>query len=81
MAEWLGSALQKLLQRFESASDLQPQKAPSTSLGFFCAQRLRPSLLESEVKGAPMASTSLNRLSLKPRGGFLPVDVFLYTSD
>ncbi len=23
MAEWLGSALQKLLQRFESASDLQ----------------------------------------------------------
>ena len=23
MAEWLGTALQKLLQRFESASDLQ----------------------------------------------------------
>ena len=26
MAEWLGSALQKLLQRFESASDLNEQK-------------------------------------------------------
>ena len=26
MAEWLGSALQKLLQRFESASDLIDQK-------------------------------------------------------
>ena len=40
MAEWLGSALQKLLQRFESASDLQPQKAPSVCLGFFCARNL-----------------------------------------
>ena len=57
MAEWLGSALQKLLQRFESASDLQTQKAPSTSLGFFCAQRIRPSLLESEAKGAKTASS------------------------
>ena len=56
MAEWLGSALQKLLQRFESASDLQPQKAPSIRLGFFCAQNLRPSLLESEAKGAKTAS-------------------------
>ncbi len=37
MAEWLGSALQKLLQRFESASDLQPQKAPGDCSGFFCA--------------------------------------------
>ncbi len=26
MSEWLGSALQKLLQRFESASDLNEQK-------------------------------------------------------
>lgn len=51
MAEWLGSALQKLLQRFESASDLQPQKAPSKCLGFFCARNLRPSSLESEAKG------------------------------
>ena len=33
MAEWLGSALQKLLQRFESAPDLQ-QKA-RLSPGFF----------------------------------------------
>ena len=51
MAEWLGSALQKLLQRFESASDLQPQKTPSLCLGFFCAQKIRPSLLESEGNG------------------------------
>lgn len=29
MAEWLGSALQKLLQRFKSASDLQ-NKIPVT---------------------------------------------------
>ena len=35
MAEWLGSALQKLLQRFESASDLHLQEAPSKRLGFF----------------------------------------------
>ena len=35
-----------------SASDLQPQTAPSTSLGFFCAQNLRPGLLESEANGA-----------------------------
>ncbi len=34
MAEWLGTALQKLLQRFESASDLQ-QKTPSSRSGFF----------------------------------------------
>ena len=52
MAEWLGSALQKLLQRFESASDLQPQKAPSKRSGFFCVPRIRPSLLEAEAKGA-----------------------------
>ena len=64
MAEWLGSALQKLLQRFESASDLQPQKAPSTSLGFFCAQRIRPSLLESEMKGAKTASAPYGALEL-----------------
>lgn len=38
MAEWLGSALQKLLQRFESASDLHPEVTPSMCLGFFCAQ-------------------------------------------
>ena len=64
MAEWLGSALQKLLQRFESASDLQPQKAPSTSLGFFCAQRIRPSSLESEAKGAKTASAPCGALEL-----------------
>ena len=39
MAEWLGSALQKLLQRFESASDLQPNKSPKHKLGvFLCAK-------------------------------------------
>lgn len=27
MAEWLGKALQKLVQRFESASDLKPASA------------------------------------------------------
>ena len=64
MAEWLGSALQKLLQRFESASDLQPQKAPSKRLGFFCAQKLRPSLLESEAKGAKTASAPHGALEL-----------------
>ena len=35
MAEWLGSALQKLLARFESASDLQTQKNPEPLLGVF----------------------------------------------
>ena len=64
MAEWLGSALQKLLQRFESASDLQPQKAPSKRLGFFCAQKLRSSLLESEEKGAKTASAPRGALEL-----------------
>jgi hypothetical protein len=64
MAEWLGSALQKLLQRFESASDLQPQKAPSKRLGFFCAQNLRPSSLESEAKGAKTASAPCGALEL-----------------
>ena len=44
MAEWLGSALQKLLQRFESASDLQPSRNPKQPLGvFLCAMRtLKP---------------------------------------
>ena len=38
MAEWLGTALQKLLQRFESASDLQA-KNPELALGVFsCPQ-------------------------------------------
>ena len=68
MAEWLGSALQKLLQRFESASDLQPQKAPSTRLGFFCAQNLRPSLLESEAKGTKTASAPCGALELSGVG-------------
>ena len=35
MAEWLGSALQKLLQRFESASDLQLSRSPKQPLGVF----------------------------------------------
>ena len=35
VAEWLGSALQKLLQRFESAPDLQ--KKARLSPGFFCS--------------------------------------------
>ena len=34
MAEWLGTALQKLLQRFESASDLLQN--PKLALGVFC---------------------------------------------
>ena len=40
MAEWLGSALQKLLQRFESASDLQPNKNPKHKLGVFLLAKL-----------------------------------------
>ena len=76
MAEWLGSALQKLLQRFESASDLQPQKAPSKRLGFFCAQNLRPSLLESEAKGtktasAPHGALELSGVESSPRPGIV----------
>ena len=43
MAEWLGTALQKLLQRFESASDLK--MSPSTlrveGLFFFLRRFLR----------------------------------------
>lgn len=35
MAEWLGRALQKLLQRFESASDLQQLKAPNRGFVVF----------------------------------------------
>ncbi|MEY5044643.1 MAG: hypothetical protein RJA19_1870, partial [Bacteroidota bacterium] len=35
MAEWLGSALQKLLQRFESASDLHPTPPQAQAWGFF----------------------------------------------
>jgi hypothetical protein len=30
VAEWLGTALQKLLQRFESAPDLADDKSPGT---------------------------------------------------
>ena len=40
MAEWLGSALQKLLQRFESASDLHLQEAPSECLGLFVPTKI-----------------------------------------
>ena len=76
MAEWLGSALQKLLQRFESASDLQPQKAPSISLGFFCIQRIRPSSLESGLKGAkttsaPRAALELSEVESSPSPGIV----------
>lgn len=39
VAEWLGSALQKLLQRFESARDLK-QKASEISEAFFISSGL-----------------------------------------
>ena len=35
MAEWLGTALQKLLQRFESASDLQKHYLMGGAFLFF----------------------------------------------
>ena len=35
MAEWLGSALQKLLHRFESGSDLTFKSLTINQLGFF----------------------------------------------
>ena len=51
MAEWLGSALQKLLQRFESASDLQPSRSPKQPLGvFLCAVRKRKLACGSSYK-------------------------------
>ena len=66
MAEWLGSALQKLLQRFESASDLNEQKESPVIIaiaGLFCfcsyARPLRDFFDQSE---------RLNRNSMELRG-------------
>ena len=50
MAEWLGSALQKLLQRFESASDLQPSKSPKQPLGAFLLNAKAQTRLKRELQ-------------------------------
>ncbi len=66
MAEWLGSALQKLLQRFESARHLK--NGPSTNVeGFF--MEILEIINEGHVKAAtavlPIAIGTLdNRKSL-----------------
>jgi hypothetical protein len=49
-------------------------------LGFFCAQKLRPSLLESEAKGAKTASAPCGALELSgiensPCPGIVAVDI------
>ena len=59
MAEWLGSALQKLLQRFESASDLtdqmeSPAVAVTTGLLFLVVLTIVPTLCpEVELPARP----------------------------
>ena len=47
MAEWLGKALQKLLQRFESARDLDTKPPPIIGGGFFHATQRRKLAFES----------------------------------
>jgi hypothetical protein len=42
LAEWLGKALQKLLQQFESARDLGKQKAILKRGGFFYTKPAQP---------------------------------------
>jgi hypothetical protein len=42
MAEWLGTGLQNLLQRFESASDLHQRKYPALRGIFFVCARPEP---------------------------------------
>ena len=48
MAEWLGSALQKLLQRFESASDLDKSKRLQRKLEPLLFHAVASSLLVSK---------------------------------
>lgn len=45
MAEWLGKALQKLVQRFESASDLKPASAGFVVLGILGAIKRNRSIV------------------------------------
>ena len=51
MAEWLGSALQKLLQRFESASDLNRLQSPKQMLGAFLCPSQTPELAQDGQDG------------------------------
>jgi hypothetical protein len=51
MAEWLGSALQKLLQRFESASDLTPHPPQAQAWGFFMPEGDAQAKLVAEDSG------------------------------
>ena len=59
MAEWLGSALQKQLQRFESASDLQKRIPVCISkLGFFFYTNPKLALGFGVEGKSPVASDS-----------------------
>ena len=48
MAEWLGSALQKLLHRFESGSDLKNKRLTFSTLVFFYAHFFSQQYLDLE---------------------------------
>lgn len=58
MAEWLGTALQKLLQRFESASDLKKHHLMGGAFLFFAVHRL---LLTYTQKSAVYCSKSADK--------------------
>lgn len=65
MAEGLGTALQKLLLRFESARDLQ--RTPRTAGAFPYPGRVSPTRILSHTKRAPLALSALpNPFMTKP---------------
>ncbi len=61
MAEWLGTALQKLLQRFESASDLKkkPRHSFITTTRFFLRSRI---IFSGVVVLSPLPSLRVKKL-------------------
>ena len=66
VAEWLGRALQKLPQRFESARDLDTKPPPIIGGGFFHATQRRKLAFESW--GHEKRPTQINDLCWKGFG-------------
>ena len=64
MAEWLGTGLQNLLQRFESASDLNSRKVPRIA-GYFCYSPNQTRLRGMEGAVTKTASKEAAFLGLK----------------
>ena len=67
MAEWLGSALQKQLQRFESASDLQikPENPVNITLTGFLLYISKKHTKMTDSKKCPLYGAEIPTVAIK----------------